>query len=81
MNKFNSTKYKNDYNKDHYDRINLTVPKGMKEKIKDHVDKYDLTSDGAYINMLIIQDMQKREEMEELERRAEAGEKKYKIEE
>lgn len=64
MDKFNTTKYKNDYNKDHYDRINFTVPKGKKEEIKEYIAKYDLVSIGAYLNMLIIQDMQKRAEEE-----------------
>lgn len=64
MSDFNATKYKNEYNKENYDRLNITVPKGMKEKIKLHVDKYDIPSVGAYINMLIIQDMQKRAEEE-----------------
>ena len=31
----NRTIYKNQFSKDHYDRINLSVPKGMKQVIKD----------------------------------------------
>ena len=83
MSEFNSTKYKNEYNKENYDRINITVPKGMKDKIKAHVDKYDLVSMGAYINMLILEDMEKRqaEELAELERREETGDHKYQIKE
>lgn len=67
MNEFNATKYKNDYNKENYDRINITVPKGMKDKIKAHIEKYDIVSMGAYINMLILKDMQERAEEEVLD--------------
>ena len=33
-NEFNQIAYQNNYIKEKYDRINLTVPKGKKEKIK-----------------------------------------------
>ena len=36
-----SSAVKNRYNDKAYDRINLTVPKGEKDKIKAHADKYD----------------------------------------
>lgn len=32
--KFNQIKYQNEFIKQKYDRVNLTVPKGKKEKIK-----------------------------------------------
>lgn len=32
--KFNPTKYKNDFQRDNYDRIVVLVPKGEKEKFK-----------------------------------------------
>ena len=32
--KFNQISYQNEYIKEKYDRINLTVPKGRKEEIK-----------------------------------------------
>ena len=35
-----SAAVKNRYNDKKYDRINLTVPKGEKEKIKAHADKH-----------------------------------------
>lgn len=69
---FDKKEYTKKYNDGKYDEIKLRVPKGKKDEIKEYVAKYDLVSVGAYLNMLIIQDMQKREEMEELERRAEA---------
>ena len=31
----NRTDYKNQFNKDHYERINFSIPKGMKQVIKD----------------------------------------------
>ena len=31
----NRTEYKNNFYKEHYERINLAVPKGMKEKSKE----------------------------------------------
>lgn len=31
----NRTEYKNQFNSDHYERINFSVPKGMKQVIKD----------------------------------------------
>ena len=31
----NRTAYKNQFNADHYERINFSVPKGMKQVIKD----------------------------------------------
>lgn len=33
-----SAEYKNKWQKDHVDRINLTVPKGRKEEIKVHAE-------------------------------------------
>ncbi len=34
MSEFDSVKYKNDFNKQNYDRIAIMVPKGKKEEIK-----------------------------------------------
>ena len=34
MGDFDKVKYNNDYNKDHYDRVNLLVPKGTKTRWK-----------------------------------------------
>jgi predicted DNA binding CopG/RHH family protein len=41
-----------------YDRINLTVPKGDKEKIKAHAESKGM-SVNSYINDLIKEDMKK----------------------
>ena len=42
----------NKYMKENYDRINLTMPKGKKEKIQDHAVRHGL-SVTAYINAAI----------------------------
>lgn len=34
MSDFNASKYRNDFIKQNYDRVNLTLPKGKKEQIK-----------------------------------------------
>lgn len=57
MGKFNATAYKNKFIADNYDRINLTVPKGQKEKIKARADSAGM-SINAYINDLIEKDNQ-----------------------
>lgn len=38
--------YNNEFNKNTYDRINLTVPKGEKESIKAHADKMGESVNG-----------------------------------
>ena len=49
MSDFDSVKYKNDFIKKNYDRINLTVPKGKKEQIKDAASLKGM-SVNEYIN-------------------------------
>ena len=49
MSEFNPTTYKNDFAKQKYDRISVVLPKGDKERIKAHADKYD----GGSVNSLI----------------------------
>ena len=53
---FNQIAYQNDYIKEKYDRINLTVPKGRKEKIKEKAASMGM-SVNEYINSLIDNDM------------------------
>ena len=48
-----SSAVKNRYNDKAYDRINLTVPKGDKDKIKVHADKYDGGSVNGFIQRAI----------------------------
>ena len=56
MQNFNATKYKNDFIAKAYDRVNLTLPKGMKEQVQAHAKAQGLSLNG-YINKLIEQDM------------------------
>lgn len=46
---FDQIKYKNDYNKQKYDRINLMVPKGKKDELK-KIAKEAGMSVNEYIN-------------------------------
>lgn len=55
-NEFNQIAYQNDYIKEKYDRINLTVPKGRKEAIKKKAAAAG-KSVNEYINSLIDNDM------------------------
>ena len=50
-NKQTRTQYKNDYAKNNYDRIALSVNKGKKEELKVHCSKYSYKS----VNDFIIQ--------------------------
>ncbi len=52
----NRTTYKNNYNKDHYDRINLVLPKGQKESLQSECRKMNL-SINEYIRILIEDDL------------------------
>ena len=49
MSDFNPTAYKNDFTKQKYDRVSVVLPKGDKERIKAHADRFD----GGSINALI----------------------------
>lgn len=52
-----NTAYKNKYNLEKYDRINVTVNKGDKEKIKARADALGV-SINAYIRELITKDIE-----------------------
>lgn len=56
--KFNQIKYQNEFIKQKYDRVNLTVQKGKKEKIKaaakavgQSVNEYINSAIDSYMNM------------------------------
>ncbi len=56
--KFNQIKYQNEFIKQKYDRVNLTVPKGKKEKIKaaakaagQSVNEYINSAIDSYMDM------------------------------
>lgn len=55
---FDKIAYNNSFISKAYDRINLTVPKGDKEKIRVHAEKQG-KSVNKYINDLIDSDMGK----------------------
>ena len=50
------TQYKNNHIKEHYDRINLWIPKGQKAKIRAVVDNMQV-SVNEYLFMLICADL------------------------
>lgn len=58
------TDYKNQWQKDNKERINLVVDKGMKEVIKEHADQFDGGSVNGFINRAIKQAMQRDKERE-----------------
>ena len=57
-NKSDAIKYNNDFIKQAYDRINLTVEKGQKEKIRAAAERAE-ESVNAYINAAIAQRMER----------------------
>lgn len=54
--KFDSVSYKNNYNKQNYDRINLVIPKGKKDCIKQQALSKRM-SVNEYLNYLIDRDL------------------------
>lgn len=54
--KFNATKYKNDFQKENYDRIIVNVDKGKKEIIKQYAKSKGLSL-NSYIVNLVNKDM------------------------
>lgn len=58
MSDFNATKYKNDFNKEAYDRASINFPKGKKAVIETHYKAKGYKSLNAYINDLIQKDME-----------------------
>ena len=57
MSEFDPIKYKNDFAKEQYDRLNIVVPKGRKAAIKEHYEGKGYKSLNSYINALILADM------------------------
>ena len=55
-----ATKAKNKYNAENYERISLSVPKGEKDRIREHAESMGESVNG-YINRLIEEDMKKGE--------------------
>lgn len=57
--KANTAEYKNAWQKQNVDRINLTVPKGEKDKIKAHAEKKDNGSINGFVNRAIRETMER----------------------
>ena len=55
---FDKTTYQNNYIRENYDRVGLTVPKGRKEEIRKKASA-EGKSINKYINRLIEKDMQR----------------------
>lgn len=62
--KFNKTAYKNQFIAENYDRVNLTVPKGKKNQIKEHAEAQGETVNG-FINKAIDEKMERDNEKSE----------------
>lgn len=56
---FNQSKYVNEYAKEKYDRIQVLVTKGDKDKIKAAAEKKGYKSTNDYIKALIYADIEK----------------------
>lgn len=56
--KFDKVKYNNRFIAEKYDRINLTVPKGMKEQIADHAARQGESVNG-FIGRAIEETMER----------------------
>ena len=52
-------KANNRYNEKAYDRINIAVPKGEKDKIKAHAEKKDNGSINGFVNRAIRETMER----------------------
>lgn len=55
--KFNQAKYIQQFQKENYDRCIFNLPKGGKQKIKEHYKKLGYTSLNQYINDLVQRDI------------------------
>ena len=57
--KISSTKYKNDFQKEKYDRIIVNVPKGHRDIIKDKVTKLGYKSLNSFVVDAINEKLEK----------------------
>ena len=58
-NKFDATKYKNDFQKEKYDRIIVNVPKGQKNIIDEHAKKKGYKSLNSFVVDAINEKLEK----------------------
>ena len=59
--KFNATKYKNEFNKNNYDSLRIVVPKGVKPKLQAYCKLQGISLNkliNNYINTLPIEDVE-----------------------
>ncbi len=54
-----STRAKNKYNANNYDSLRIVVPKGQKDVIKAHAEKYDKGSINGFVNRAINETMER----------------------
>lgn len=52
------TEYKNQWQKDNVDRVNLTMPKGKKDKVKQHAEQNGESLNG-FINRAIDEQIER----------------------
>lgn len=57
--KFNATQYKNQFQKEKYDRLSLCLPKGMKDKISSYAKSHDYNSVNSFVIDAINEKMNK----------------------
>lgn len=62
-----NTKYKNEWQKEHADRINTTVPKGQKEIIQVHAQAHNESVNG-FINRAIRETLEHDEKVDQIEK-------------
>lgn len=55
--KFDSTKYKNDYAKEHYARLSILIPLQEKEELEKYWKNKGFKSFNAFVNELIRREM------------------------
>ena len=64
-----NTQYKNAWQKEHIERINLTVRKGQKEEIRTHAQAHSESING-FITRAILETMERDGEVDQIERYA-----------
>lgn len=50
--KFDKVKYNNEFNAKAYDRINLVVPKGKKEQIKEYAENIGMSTNAFIVKAI-----------------------------
>lgn len=73
-----TTPYKNDWQKEKLDRIDLTVPKGQKEQIKGHASAHGESTNG-FINRAIREAVERDQSFEQNKDETIALAQKYRV--